>query len=206
MKRYQMRRALALVLFISLAFASGTAGVAHAGPRKFNSCAELHKIYLYGVASSKGAAQGTDMRAPVVNRAVYLANRKLDRDLDGVVCEVPPAPGVATPSPSTTVPTVAVTPTGVPEVDALIKGQAVSGTLTQDQATMLYTTTGAVMKNTGKYCPQWGEDVFRQGFLNNAATVRVLAAYRLGPELLPWFRSQLEQIVTMVCRYSGYAF
>ena len=46
--------------------------------------------------------------------------------------------------------------------------------------------------------------MFRQSFLNSAATVRVLAAYRLGPEWLPWFRSQLEQITTMVCRYMGY--
>lgn len=197
-----MRRLLAVALLVSITLAGGT-GVAQAAPAKFKTCDELRKKFEYGVASSKGAAAGTDMQTPVVNRSVYIANRKLDRDLDGVACEVPPVAGTPTVSPPA-VPNVVVIPTGVPEVDALVQAQANSGTLTQDQATMLYTVVGAIMKQPVQTCPSWGTDLFRQSFLNSAATVRVLAAYRLGSERLPWFRSQLEQITTMVCRYMGY--
>lgn len=52
--------------------------------QSFRNCTDLRKVYKFGVAKNVASATGT--RA-VVNRRVYLANTRLDRDKDGVACE-----------------------------------------------------------------------------------------------------------------------
>lgn len=193
-----MKRVITAVLAALIAITALPA--AEAAPAKFKSCAAMQKKYPNGVARDQAAsqaAQAAGAAVPAVGRAVYTANRGLDRDKDGVACEV-----VAPAAPK---PTVTLTPTGVPDVDALMQSEAAAGVLSQDQATLLYVATGAAQKRVTTTCPLWGQEVFRSGYLNNAATLPVLAAYRLGPEQLPWLRSHLEQVTTLVCRFSGYA-
>jgi hypothetical protein len=56
----------------------------------YKSCSELQKKYKHGVTNSKifknkGAAP---IEKPTVNKNVYLKNSKLDKDKDGIACEV----------------------------------------------------------------------------------------------------------------------
>jgi len=91
--------AVAVLLVVLGSLAAPTA--ANAGtPKKFASCAKLHKKFPYGVAKSRAAAT-RQYRAgsyrPAVRSAVYRVNKKrLDRDRDGTTCErrrpVAPAP------------------------------------------------------------------------------------------------------------------
>lgn len=60
-------------------------------PPVYKNCAALNKAYAHGVAK-KGAKDHVSGKAkPVtnftVNDAVYNANKKLDRDKDGIACE-----------------------------------------------------------------------------------------------------------------------
>ena len=56
----------------------------------YANCTELNKVYKGGV-SRKGAvdkrASGTAKYKPYVNDDLYFANKKSDRDSDGIACE-----------------------------------------------------------------------------------------------------------------------
>lgn len=57
-------------------------------PTTYKSCKALNKDYPGGVARSKSAAWDTGGKyEPVVFKALYTKNKKLDRDKDGVACE-----------------------------------------------------------------------------------------------------------------------
>ena len=80
-------RSLAALAALVVAATLALAGPAEAAARRYASCAALQKTYANGVATSKKAAGAGSIHAPKVSRALYRANRKLDRDRDGVVCE-----------------------------------------------------------------------------------------------------------------------
>lgn len=57
----------------------------------YTNCTKLHKKYKHGVGK-KGAKDKVSGKAePVTNfkrsNAIYAANRRLDRDHDGIACE-----------------------------------------------------------------------------------------------------------------------
>lgn len=58
------------------------------GSQKFASCVSMNKKFPTGVAASATAASklSSDFSKPTVNKAVYGANKGLDRDKDQVVC------------------------------------------------------------------------------------------------------------------------
>lgn len=60
---------------------------------KFTSCDQMHRVYKYGVAKDKASqsrAVREGMYRPALKPTVYAASYKtLDRDKDGVMCEVP---------------------------------------------------------------------------------------------------------------------
>ena len=76
--------------------ASFTGNVFAAEATKYKNCTALNKVYPGGV-SQKGAVDMTKKKgklvaaspkkSPVVDDAVYEANKKLDRDKDGIACE-----------------------------------------------------------------------------------------------------------------------
>lgn len=59
-----------------------------AAARVFKNCTELNKVYPGGVALP-GAINsgGTTKKVPKYDKALYTANRKSDRDKDGIACE-----------------------------------------------------------------------------------------------------------------------
>ena len=83
---------IAAVLACVAAFLGATALPAQAAT-KYTSCASMHKDYKYGIAKSKKAqkrAVREGMYKPPVRSKVYKNSYKtLDRDKDGVMCEVP---------------------------------------------------------------------------------------------------------------------
>jgi hypothetical protein len=58
--------------------------------RHFTNCAAMHKVYPHGVGRS-GARDHVSSGIPVTNfkvsTALYIVNKGLDRDHDGVACE-----------------------------------------------------------------------------------------------------------------------
>lgn len=71
--------------------AIAAASPAEASAPHYKNCTALHKKYKHGVAK-KGAhdkvrGHTKPVKNFVVNTAVYNANKKLDRDKDGVACE-----------------------------------------------------------------------------------------------------------------------
>lgn len=60
----------------------------HATAKVFKNCTELNKIYPGGVALPGAInAGGTTKKEPKYNKALYVANKKSDRDKDGIACE-----------------------------------------------------------------------------------------------------------------------
>jgi hypothetical protein len=83
------RKIVALALSAAVAVSLGGAG----SPRTFKDCTALHKSYPNGIAKSAKAAAHPfpfwiRVRPPVVDANAYAANKKLDRDNDGLACEV----------------------------------------------------------------------------------------------------------------------
>ncbi len=80
-----MRKLLisALILGFSL---SGTS--ANAAAKVFKNCTELNKVYPGGVALPGAVnAGGMTKLTPKFDKKLYEANKKSDRDKDGIACE-----------------------------------------------------------------------------------------------------------------------
>ena len=73
---------IAAVMFLTFTPSS------YAGARVFKNCTELNRVYPGGVALP-GAVNsgGTTKKLPKYNKALYVANKKSDRDKDGIACE-----------------------------------------------------------------------------------------------------------------------
>jgi len=78
------------VLFASLIiiFASSIMPSSQAAAKVFKNCTELNKVYPGGVALP-GAVNsgGVTKKEPKYDKALYNANKKSDRDKDGIACE-----------------------------------------------------------------------------------------------------------------------
>lgn len=82
MKKSQ--RLFCTLFLIVLTQATTVEAHAQSDPNKFKNCTELKKVFPKGVARNVKTAQQSG--APV-NLKVYVANKRLDRDADGSVCE-----------------------------------------------------------------------------------------------------------------------
>ena len=82
-----MKRILiGLALVISLIFP--TTSSVNAAAKKFKNCTELNKVYPGGVALPGAVnAGGATKKEPKYDKALYTANKKSDRDDDGIACE-----------------------------------------------------------------------------------------------------------------------
>ena len=91
-----MRRGLAALLGALLLAGAGivSAPPADAAPKTFKNCAAVTKVYAGGIAKKgvkgntvKGKLRPFAKKAPVFDTALYNANKKMDRDKDGIACE-----------------------------------------------------------------------------------------------------------------------
>jgi hypothetical protein len=59
--------------------------------RHFPNCTAMHKVYPHGVGKPTARDHTASGQSPVTNfkksSALYLANKGLDRDHDGIACE-----------------------------------------------------------------------------------------------------------------------
>jgi hypothetical protein len=61
---------------------------AHAAAKVFKNCTELNKVHPGGVALPGAVnAGGSTKLTPKFDKALYTANKKSDRDKDGIACE-----------------------------------------------------------------------------------------------------------------------
>lgn len=81
-----MRKIIAITLMLGLVIASPS--YSNAAAMKFKSCTDLNKVYPGGVALP-GAINsgGATKKEPKYDKALYTANKKSDRDADGIACE-----------------------------------------------------------------------------------------------------------------------
>lgn len=77
-------RALALYCALSLMFLPNS----YAAAKVFKNCSELNKVYPGGVAKPGAINKGgVTKKAPKYDLGLYEANKKSDRDADGIACE-----------------------------------------------------------------------------------------------------------------------
>ena len=76
--------AIAICLGLMTTFPS----TSNAAAKKFKNCTELNKVYPGGVALPGAVnAGGATKKEPKYDKALYTANKKSDRDKDGIACE-----------------------------------------------------------------------------------------------------------------------
>ena len=81
-----MKRILLALLIIVIASTPSTQ--ANAAAKKFKNCTELNKVYPGGVALPGAVnAGGATKNEPKYDKSLYVANKKSDRDGDGIACE-----------------------------------------------------------------------------------------------------------------------
>ena len=81
-----MKRILLALLIIVIASTPSTQ--ANAAAKKFKNCTELNKVYPGGVALPGSVnTGGATKKEPKYDKALYTANKKSDRDGDGIACE-----------------------------------------------------------------------------------------------------------------------
>ena len=81
-----MKRIIVVGVCLGLIF--GLVPSSQAAVKVFKNCTELNKVYPGGVALP-GAVNsgGVTKKEPKYERALYNANKKSDRDKDGIACE-----------------------------------------------------------------------------------------------------------------------
>ena len=81
-----MKRLILAVISLGLVFLP--IQTSQAAVKVFKNCTELNKVYPGGVAFP-GAVNsgGATKKEPKYNKALYVANKKSDRDKDGIACE-----------------------------------------------------------------------------------------------------------------------
>jgi len=77
-----------VTLFMCVGIAVSAAPSSQAAAKVFKNCTELNKVYPGGVALP-GAINsgGVTKKEPKYDKALYGANKKSDRDKDGIACE-----------------------------------------------------------------------------------------------------------------------
>ena len=67
---------------------SANISISQAAVKTYKNCTELNKVYPGGVALPGAVnAGGETKKEPKYDRALYNANKKSDRDGDGIACE-----------------------------------------------------------------------------------------------------------------------
>ena len=81
-----MKKIFTTTIFLVLTI--GWIPTSHAATKVFKNCTELNKVYPGGVALP-GAVNsgGATKKEPKYDKALYSANKKSDRDKDGIACE-----------------------------------------------------------------------------------------------------------------------
>ena len=78
----------ALLVIVTLVFTVGLTFSGNAAAKVFKNCTELNKVYPGGVALPGAVnAGGATKKEPKYDKALYNANKKSDRDKDGIACE-----------------------------------------------------------------------------------------------------------------------
>ena len=77
-----------LVLTVCVVLSTVSLSTANAAAKVFKNCTELNKVYPGGVALPGAVnAGGSIKKEPKYDKALYKANKKSDRDGDGIACE-----------------------------------------------------------------------------------------------------------------------
>ena len=80
-----MRLKIVVSILILLTFSGHASADA---TKTFRNCTELNKVYKGGVALPGAVNQGGATKyEPKFSKALYMANKKSDRDNDGIACE-----------------------------------------------------------------------------------------------------------------------
>lgn len=81
-----MKRLISTSICLGLTF--GLVPSSQAAAKVFKNCTELNKVYPGGVALPGAVnAGGATKKEPKYDKALYNANKKSDRDNDGIACE-----------------------------------------------------------------------------------------------------------------------
>jgi hypothetical protein len=81
-----MKRIFTVVIVMVIALAPSTQ--ANAAAKVFKNCSELNKVYPGGVALPGSVnTGGATKKEPKYDKGLYTANKKSDRDNDGIACE-----------------------------------------------------------------------------------------------------------------------
>ena len=81
-----MRKLIKVVVCLALTLA--IVSPSHAAAKTFKNCTELNKVYPGGVALPGAVNKGGNTKqTPKFSKKLYEANKKSDRDKDGIACE-----------------------------------------------------------------------------------------------------------------------
>ena len=77
-----------ITLSIALAVALSVIPISQASAKTIKNCTELNKVYPGGVALPGAVNMGGATKlTPKYDKKLYTANKKSDRDKDGIACE-----------------------------------------------------------------------------------------------------------------------
>ena len=147
------------------------------------------------------------MQTPAVNRNVYLANRKLDHDSDGVACEVPLTASPATePTPTATPePTLTATSnvywisTNFSLLDAYMKKLIKQNKINQPQSKFMWAVASTSQKDPSATCLYFRTDAGRAALLGGLVSSANMSKVGLDDSYIPWASELTPLVISMTC-------
>ena len=197
-----MRRFLIVVLTCALTVvpvAGAEAATAH-----YRSCKQLHQDHKWGVARNRTASSAIvaeNYYRPKTSKRLYAANKKLDKDRDGVIC---PVKKKVTPTPAPTPDPFTFQSTGMPTVDADLRAEIAAGRMNEHQFRYLWTVIHTFAVNPAHYCPDYAVPENKSALLAANTTAAKLAAFGLDASYQGWAAASLARYLQMTCAANGF--
>lgn len=209
-----MKRLILIAAAGTVVLGLSSGGIVSAAPKTYANCTQLNRDYSGGVAIDDATSRKyyeAGWHYPAVGRALYLANKKLDRDKDGLVCErwnkrngaTPVEPGAtpeasSSPSPSPTE-QIVVLPTGNTFLDVLLKGLVDTKKVNQAEVTYIWVVLNTFKSNPLTFCVAYSRPAQKEELLNAALTDEQLTKSSIDPSRKDAIRGYLTTFIPIIC-------
>ena len=141
---------------------------------------------------------------PKTSKQLYAANKKLDKDRDGVICAVRRRPPRRPLQPRLAIRSSSNRPAFQRSMWKPLRGAIGAGRMSEQQFRYLWTILYTFANNTAHYCPDYAVPENKASLLATNTTAAKLGAFGLDGSYQGWAAESLARYLQMTCAAKGF--